>query len=211
MHSISSAMSSNFAAAGAGEKKDAGGSASAAGGGGSRSLHAPPGLFAAVAASLLPYPLTHSVRAALFELMLGGQPVPAGRVRPLPRAPSQTRFTRVSSAVSSAASAARTFLGSHSRSSSASDFPFSPSDRSDLSASPLRLDGGAGAASSGVPAIVHAAAAGVLLRLLEKCDDAEVRGGALETLLRLVEGAPANAHALLTQAGWQQWLIPALS
>jgi hypothetical protein len=58
---------------------------------------------------------------------------------------------------------------------------------------------------------VHAAAAGVLLRLLEKCDDAEVRGGALETLLRLVEGAPANAHALLTQAGWQQWLIPALS
>jgi hypothetical protein len=149
-------------------------------------------LFAAVAASLLPYPLTHSVRAALFELMLGGQPVPAGRVRPLPRAPSQTRFTRVSSAVSSAASAARTFLGSHSRSSSASD-GFSPSDGSDLSASPLRLDGGAGAASSGVPAIVHAAAAGVLLRLLEKCDDAEVRGGALETLLRLVEGAPANA------------------
>ena len=212
VHSISSAMSSNFAAAGAGEKAAAGGaSSSAVVGGGSRSLHAPPGLFAAVAASLLPYPLTHSVRAALFELMLGGQPVPAGRVRPLPRAPSQTRFTRVSSAVSSAASAARTFLGSHSRSSSASDFPFSPSDRSDLSASPLRLDGGAGAASSGVPAIVHAAAAGVLLRLLEKCDDAEVRGGALETLLRLVEGAPANAHALLTQAGWQQWLIPALS
>ena len=211
-------MSSNFGERAAGERAANGGAAAASGGGGSRSLHAPPGLFPAVAAALLPYPLTHGVRAALFELMLGGQPVPAGRVRPLPRARSKTRvnFTRVSSAVSSAASAAGRFLGSHSRSASSVDGSFvkeggdpHPRDPRDLS-SPLRLDGGAGAATSGVPGIVHAAAAGVLLRLLEKCEDAEVRGGALETLLRLVEGAPANAHALLTQAGWQQWLIPAL-
>jgi hypothetical protein len=212
VHSISSAMSSNFAAGGAGERAGGGGAAAAGGGGGSRSLHAPPGLFPAVAAALLPYPLTHGVRAALFELMLGGQPVPAGRVRPLPRARSKTRFTRVSSAVSSAASAAGRFLGSHSRSASLSDGSFAPEGGAGMGnlSSPLRLDGGIGAATSGVPGIVHAAAAGVLLRLLEKCEDAEVRGGALETLLRLVEGAPANAHALLTQAGWQQWLIPAL-
>ena len=210
VHSISSVMSSNFPAGGAGERAPGGGSAAAGGGGaGSRSLHAPPGLFAAVAASLLPYPLTHSVRAALFELMLGGQPVPAGRARAPPPARSKTRFPRVSSAVSSAASAAGRFLGSHSRSSSLSDGSVPPGSLGG-EASPLRLDGGAGAATSGVPGIVHAAAAGVLLRLLEKCEDAEVRGGALETLLRLVEGAPANAHALLTQAGWQQWLIPAL-
>ena len=120
-------------------------------------------------------------------------------------------FTRVSSAVSARASAAGRFLGSHSRSASSVDGSFvkegGDPDPRDLS-SPLRLDGGAGAATSGVPRIVHAAAAGVLLRLLEKCEDAEVRGGALETLLRLVEGAPANAHALLTQAGWQQWQDP---
>ena len=34
--------------------------------------------------------------------------------------------------------------------------------------------------------------------------------GALETLTRLVQGAPSNAHAILTQPGWQQWLIPTL-
>lgn len=34
--------------------------------------------------------------------------------------------------------------------------------------------------------------------------------GALETLTRLVQGAPSNAHAILTQQGWQQWLIPTL-
>ena len=202
VHSISSAMSSNFPAGSAGEKALGGGAAAAGsdGGAGSRPPHAPAGLFAAVAASLTPYPLTHSVRAALFELMLGGQPVPAARARQPSRGGGKTRFPRVSSAVSSAASAAGRFLGSHSRAAGPSDGE----------ASPALLDDGAGAATSGVPGIVHAAAAGVLLRLLEKCEDGEVRGGALETLLRLVEGAPANAHALLTQAGWQQWLIPAL-
>ena len=208
VHSISSAMSS-YGGSSAGEKPGgAVGTGASSGGGGVKSLHAPPGLFAAVASSLLPYPLTHSVRAALFELMLGGQPVPAGKVHLARKKSGNSRFTRVSSAVSAsfsgAASAASRMLGaSHSRSSSLTD------PVGDM-ASPIRLDGGAGAASSGVPGIVHAAAAGVLLRLLEKCDDPEVLLGALETLLRLVEGAPANAHAILTQQGWQQWLIPTL-
>ena len=35
-----------------------------------------------------------------------------------------------------------------------------------------------------------------------------MREGVLELLLRLVEGAPANAQALLEQAGWQEWLVP---
>ena len=34
--------------------------------------------------------------------------------------------------------------------------------------------------------------------------------GVLELLLRLVEGAPANAHALVGRDGWQSWLLPVM-
>ena len=66
----------------------------------------------------------------------------------------------------------------------------------------------AGSSTSGVPGIVHASAAGLLLRLLEKSEESEMRAGVLELILSLVEGAAGNAHAVLGQAGWQQWLMP---
>ena len=175
VHSISSAVSSNFSqetkpvTVGAGSGVGVG--AGAEHRGGAKSLHAPPGLFPAVASSLLRYPLTHGVRAALFELMLGGQPVPAGKVQLSlnNKKGGKSRFMRAKSAVSGAVSglgsAASRILGaSHSRSGSLSD----REGGNEYLSSPLRLDGGHGAASSGVPGIVHAAAAGVLLRLLEK-------------------------------------------
>ena len=175
VHSISSAVSSNFSqetkpvTVGAGSGVGVG--AGAEHRGGAKSLHAPPGLFPAVASSLLRYPLTHGVRAALFELMLGGQPVPAGKVQLSlnNKKGGKSRFMRATSAVSGAVSglgsAASRILGaSHSRSGSLSD----REGGNEYLSSPLRLDGGHGAASSGVPGIVHAAAAGVLLRLLEK-------------------------------------------
>ena len=66
------------------------------------------------------------------------------------------------------------------------------------------------ASSRGVPGIEHAAALGLLLRLTARCPDAETRAGALELLLRLVEGAPANARALGEQSEWREWLLPGL-
>ena len=153
------------------------------------------------------YPLTPDIRAALFELVLGGQPVPA------PRAPAdrdsregktlksraEAGYRAASKVASAAASKAARFMGGGGAAAATTT-------GSEFGGALLRPD--ADASSRGVPGIVHAAAAGLLLRLLEKCPDAQMREGVLELLLRLVEGAPANAQALLEQAGWQEWLVP---
>ena len=202
VHSISSTFAGG-SSGGAG----AGGSGTGTASGSSRSLQAPPGLFAAVAESLLMYPLTPDIRAALFELVLGGQPVPA------PRAPAdrdsregktlksraEAGYRAASKVASAAASKAARFMGGGGAAAATTT-------GSEFGGALLRPD--ADASSRGVPGIVHAAAAGLLLRLLEKCPDAQMREGVLELLLRLVEGAPANAQALLEQAGWQEWLVP---
>ena len=213
VHSISSTFAGG-SSGGAG----AGGSGTGTASGSSRSLQAPPGLFPAVAESLLMYPLTPEIRAALFELVLGGQPVPA------PRAPADrdsregktlksraeagyraaskaasAAASKAASAAASAASAAGRFMGGGGAAAATTT-------GSEFGGALLRPD--ADASSRGVPGIVHAAAAGLLLRLLEKCPDTQMREGVLELLLRLVEGAPANAQALLEQAGWQEWLVP---
>jgi hypothetical protein len=207
--------------------KSTGGAGSGGAGGNSKfsTLQAPPGLFAAVSEALLCYPLTHDIRAALFELMLGGQPVPALET-PVARKGSAGIFGRgakamakaaggaaasagkaaATAAVSAAGRAAGRIFGSSASTSSSSAAAYS----SHGSFGGALLAPGVGASSSGVPGIVHAAAAGLLLRLLDGCDDTEMRAGVLELLLRLVEGAAANAHALLGQAGWQEWLMPML-
>ena len=114
VHSISSTFAGG-SSGGAG----AGGSGTGTASGSSRSLQAPPGLFAAVAESLLMYPLTPDIRAALFELVLGGQPVPA------PRAPAdrdsregktlksraEAGYRAASKVASAAASKAARFMG----------------------------------------------------------------------------------------------------
>jgi hypothetical protein len=203
------------------------------GGGGSKlsSLQAPPGLFAAVSEALLCFPLTTEIRAALFELLLGGQPVPAleapgwrggkkGRLlgssaKAMAKAAGEIGRSAAFAGKAAASAAGRVF--SSFGGAGASPFASSAaSAASSLSASlgadasredntgfghAAFLPSAAGASSSGVPGIVHAAAAGMLLRLLDGCEDADMRGGVLELLLRLVEGAAANALAVLGQSG----------
>ena len=165
---------------------------------------APPGLMSAVGEALVRFPLTHDIRAALFELMLGGQPVPAVAA-PVAKGskPSSKSSTFGGVSVASARAAAKYAAGR-----------FFASVSSSGSAGAVQLSKGtllepvAGSSTSGVPGIVHASAAGLLLRLLEKSEESEMRAGVLELILSLVEGAAGNAHAVLGQAGWQQWLMP---
>ena len=165
---------------------------------------APPGLMSAVGEALVRFPLTHDIRAALFELMLGGQPVPAVAAPVAkgskPSSKSST-FGGVSVATARAAAkyAAGRFFASVSSSGSTGAVQMSKG---------TLLEPVAGSSTSGVPGIVHASAAGLLLRLLEKSEESEMRAGVLELILSLVEGAAGNAHAVLGQAGWQQWLMP---
>ena len=174
-------------------------------------LDAPDGLWSAVTQSLLIYPLTHEIRAALFELMLGGQPVPALET-PAPRKASGGMLSKGAKMAKAAGGGVKRFFGG----TSSSSFSSSSSAASATSSQGPQGMGGSslvhqnGGSSSGVPGVVHPAAAGLLLQLLEGCADTEMRSGVLELLLRLVEGAPANAHALVGRDGWQSWLLPVM-
>ena len=218
----SSLVSSISSTLGGGKSISGGGNDS----GGSKGQHivdAPPGLFPAVSEALLCFPLTHEMRAALFELMLGGQPVPALAAPVAKRVGSKSIIGRGAKAMAKAAEGAAEKAASAGKAAASAAvtaagrlFGTNPKDaqtaasRAAPSFGGALLTPGAGASSHGVPGIIHPAAAGLLLRLLDGCDDAEMRAGVLELLLRLVEGAAGNAHALLGQAGWQEWLLPVL-
>ena len=174
-----------------------------------KSQMAPPGLMSAVGEALVRFPLTHDIRAALFELMLGGQPVPALAApdgfakgsKSTSKSSGSFGGVSVASAKAAAKYAAGRFFGSVS-SASSSTVQLSKG---------MTLEPEPGSSTSGVPGIVHASAAGLLLRLLETCEESEMRAGVLELILSLVEGAAGNAHAVLGQAGWQRWLMPVLT
>lgn len=139
------------------------------------------GFFTAIANALEQFPLDIAEsRPALFELLLGGQALPAEKV---------AEKLEISRSSSLRAAAGRLF------------------SKVQRQSDPLRDKG---LNEVGVPGIVNAGAAGVLLRLMNVCDDPEMRLSVLELLLQLVEGASVNAQAVLGQRGWQAWILPIL-
>ena len=142
------------------------------------------GFFTAVANALEKFPLdVAESRSALFELLLGGQALPAEKVAEKMNAnrPQSIRAVagRLFSKVKRHAGEAK------------------HGDEDDNNV-------------VGVPGIVNAGAAGVLLRLMSASDNHEMRLSVLELLLQLVEGASVNAQAVLEQRGWQTWILPIL-
>lgn len=136
------------------------------------------GFFTAVASALEQFPEdVAESRSALFELLLGGQALPADKVAEKLRRDKKSSVRVVAEKL------------------------FSKASRGQKSGSET-------AESAGVPGIVNAGAAGVLLRLMSTCDDEEMRLSVLELLLQLVEGAGVNAQAVLEQRGWQTWILP---
>jgi len=139
------------------------------------------GFFTAVANALEKFPLDAAeCRPALFELLLGGQALPADKV---------AEKINASRPQSIRAVAGRLF----SKVIRQGDGPRSMDEDS---------------SAVGVPGIVNAGAAGVLLRLMSASDNHEMRLSVLELLLQLVEGASVNAQAVLEQRGWQTWILP---
>ena len=140
------------------------------------------GFFTTVAKTLEKFPLDISEsRTALFELLLGGQALPAEKV---------AEKLNMERNLGIRAAAGRLFA------------------KVTRSHSDVQKDKESTAV--GVPGIVNAGAAGVLLRLMSVCDDPEMRLSVLELLLQLVEGASVNAQAVLEQRGWQTWILPIL-
>ena len=142
------------------------------------------GFFTAVANALEKYPLDIiDSRSALFELLLGGQALPAETVA------AKMKLDRTSSV---RAAAGRLFA---------------KVTRSTPESQQKERESESGIS---VPGIVNAGAAGVLLRLMNADDSSEMRISVLELLLQLVEGAGVNAQAVLEQRGWQTWILPIL-
>mmetsp|Transcript_7408 Transcript_7408/g.24883 ORF Transcript_7408/g.24883 Transcript_7408/m.24883 type:complete len:2990 (-) Transcript_7408:33-9002(-) len=142
------------------------------------------GFFTAVANALEKFPLdVAECRSALFELLLGGQALPADKVAEKMNANRPPSIRAVAGRL------------------------FSKVTRQSDEAKHGGEDGGN---VVGVPGIVNAGAAGVLLRLMSASDNHEMRLSVLELLLQLVEGASVNAQAVLEQRGWQTWILPIL-
>lgn len=141
------------------------------------------GFFTAVANALEKFPLDIAEsRSALFELLLGGQALPAEKV-------AERLNREKNSSVRAAAGRLFAKVTGHGNDAQTKDKE---------------------CISVGVPGIVNAGAAGVLLRLMNSSDNAEMRLSVLELLLQLVEGASVNAQAVLEQRGWQTWILPIL-
>jgi len=142
------------------------------------------GFFTAVANALEKYPLDIiDSRSALFELLLGGQALPAETVA------AKMKLDKTSSV---RAAAGRLFA------------------RVTRSTPESRQKDREPESGVSVPGIINAGAAGVLLRLMNADDSSEMRVSVLELLLQLVEGAGVNAQAVLEQRGWQTWILPVL-